>query len=591
MEKKSLLKRFLIWRVKYIPTQTFLMILSMITGIASGFAAVIIYNLVHFIQKTLHSGIFKDYFNYLYLIYPVIGISLTVFFIKFILKQRVGHGIPKVLYAISKSHGNINPHNMFSSIITSALTVGFGGSVGLEGPTIATGGAIGANLGRLLRLTFKHRMLLLGCASAGGMAAIFKAPIAGVVFAFEVIMLDLTTSSIVPILIAASAGSLTSYAFLGQKVLLDINVVGKFQFEDLPFYILLGVLTGLMSIYFTRIYMYVGRLFDRIKHSYNKLLIGGISLGVLILVFPALYGDGYESINSALHGSYEHLFTNSFFSLYQDSIIVAMVLIVAITFLKVIATSITFGSGGIGGIFAPTLFMGANTGLLFASVFKYFDFKNMDLSNYALVGMAGMIAGVLHAPLTGIFLIADLTQGYALLMPLMIASTISYATIKYFEPNNVYTIQLAKRKALLTHHADKNVLSMMKVGEILETDFITVDKDATLGGLVKAVSKSPRNIFPIVDKDNTFLGVVTLNDIRDIMFKSAEYDNVFVKDLMHVPETFVTLDDSMEDVAHKIQHSRRFNIVVLKDGKYVGFVSRANVFSNYRRILKNISAH
>ena len=563
----------------------------MITGITSGFAAVIIYNLVHFIRSALHTGISEDYFNYLYLVYPILGISLTVFFIKFILKQRVGHGIPKVLYAISKNHGNINPHNMFSSIITSALTVGFGGSVGLEGPTVATGGAIGSNLGRLLRLTFKHRMLLLGCASAGAMAAIFKAPIAAVVFAFEVIMLDLTTSSIVPILIAASAGSLTSYAFLGQKVLYDINVVGKFQFEDLPFYILLGVLTGLMSIYFTRTYMFVGQLFDKIKHSYNKLLIGGLSLGVLILIFPSLYGDGYESVNSALHGSYEHLFANSFFSEYQDNIIVILILIISITLLKVIATSITFGSGGIGGIFAPTLFMGANTGLLFASVFNYFDFKNMALSNFALVGMAGMIAGVLHAPLTGIFLIADLTQGYALLMPLMITATISYATIKYFEPNNVYTIQLAKRKQLLTHHADKNVLTLMKVDEILETDFTTVDKDATLGDLVQAVSKSPRNIFPIVDKDNTFLGVVTLNDVRDIMFKPEEYNNVFVKDLMHVPETFVTINDSMEDVAHKIQHSRRFNIVALENGKYMGFVSRANVFSNYRKILKEMSAH
>lgn len=591
MKKNSLLKRFLIWRIRHLPTQPYLMILSLLTGIGSGLAAVVIYNLVHFIQSVLHSGFSKEYFNYLYLVYPVIGISLAVFFIKFILKQRIGHGIPSVLYAISKNHGFIKAHNMFSSVITSALTVGFGGSVGLEGPTVATGGAIGSNLGRLLHLTFKHRMLLLGCASAGAMAAIFKAPIAAIVFAFEVIMLNLTTSSIIPILIAAAAGTLTSYAFLGQNVIYPVEILGRFQFDDLPFYILLGILTGLLSTYFTKVYMFIGQLFEKIKHSYNKLIIGGLSLGIIILFFPPLYGDGYEAVNEALHGSYDFLFTNSFFSSYSDNIIVALILILVITLLKVVATSITFGSGGVGGIFAPTLFMGANTGLLFASFLKYIGLKDISINNYVLVGMAGMIAGVLHAPLTGLFLIADLTQGYALFMPLMITATISYATIKYFEPNNVYTIQLAKRKELLTHHADKNVLTLMKVHQILETDFITVDKDATLGNLVKAVSESPRNIFPVVDTDNTFLGVVTLNDIRHIMFKPEEYDSVYVKDLMHVPSTSVSLSDSMEDVAHKIQHSRRFNIVVLEDGKYIGFVSRANVFSNYRRILKSISEH
>ncbi len=591
MKKNSVLKRFLIWRIRRLPTQPYLMILSLLTGIGSGLAAMVLYNLVHFIQSFLHSGFSKEYFNYLYLIYPVIGISLAVFFIKFILRQRIGHGIPSVLYAISKNHGFIKAHNMFSSVIASALTVGFGGSVGLEGPTVATGGAVGSNLAKLLHLTFKHRMLLLGCASAGAMAAIFKAPIAAVVFAFEVIMLDLTTSSIIPILVAAVAGTLTSYTFLGQSVIYQVQIFGKFQFSDLPFYILLGILTGLLSAYFTKVYMFVGQMFEKIKHSYNKLIIGGLLLGVIILFFPSLYGDGYEAVNEALHGKYEFVFTNSFFSSYSDSIIVVLVLILVITMMKVVATSITFGSGGVGGIFAPTLFMGANAGLFFATFLKYIGIKDISINSYVLVGMAGMIAGVLHAPLTGLFLIADLTDGYALFMPLMITATISYATIKYFEPNNVYTIQLAKRKHLLTHHADKNALTLMKVSQILETDFKKVDKNATLGDLVKAVSESPRNIFPIVDIDDTFLGVVTLNDIRHIMFKPEEYDSVFVKDIMYVPSTAVTLKDSMEDVAHKIQHSRRFNIVVLEDGKYVGFVSRANVFSNYRRILKNISEH
>ncbi len=477
----------------------------------------------------------------------------------------------------------------FQQKIGEKWAVGFGGSVGLEGPTVATGGAIGSNIGRLLHLSYKHKILLLGCASAGAMAAIFKAPVAAIVFAFEVIMLDLTTSSIIPILIAAVSGTLTSYAFLGQNVIYQINVIGKFQFSDLPFYILLGILSGLVSVYFTRVYMSIGKLFEKIKHSYNKLIIGGFSLGILILFFPSLYGDGYEAVNESLNGNYDFVFTNSFFSAYRDNIIVALILILIITLLKVVATSITFGSGGVGGIFAPTLFIGANLGLLFSSFLKYIGIKDISVSNFVLVGMAGLIAGVLHAPLTGLFLIADLTHGYDLFMPLMITATISYATIRYFEPNNVYTIQLAKRKELLTHHADKNVLTLMKVSQILETDFITVNKNATLGDLVKAVSESPRNIFPIVDNDNIFQGVVTLDSIRKIMFVPKEYDCVYVKDLMYIPETSVSLTDSMEDVAQKIQSSKRFNIVVLKEGKYIGFVSRANIFSNYRRLLKQFS--
>ncbi|MBN1252695.1 MAG: chloride channel protein [Bacteroidales bacterium] len=590
MKKKSLLKSFLIWRIRHISTRPYLMILSLITGLGSGIAAVIIFNLVHLIKSILQKGSSNEYFRLLHIVYPVVGIFLAVIFIKFVIKQRVGHGIPSVLYAISKNHGYISAHNMFSSIITSALTVGFGGSVGLEGPTVATGGAIGSNLGKLLHLTYKHRILLLGCASAGAMAAIFKAPIAAIVFAFEVIMIDLTTASIVPILIAAASGTLTSYFFLGQNVIYPIDIVAKFEFSDLPFYILLGIFAGLVSVYFTRTYMFIGRLFDKIKHSYNKLLIGGFSLGIIILLFPSLYGDGYEAVNQAMHGEYNYLFTDSYFSGLSESLIVTFILIGAVILLKVIATSITFGSGGIGGIFAPTLFMGANLGLLFANFLKHIGFKDISVSNYVLVGMGGLIAGVLHAPLTGLFLIADLTQGYELFMPLMITATISYVTIKYFEANNVYTIQLAKRKELLTHHADKNALSFMKVHKMIETDFVPVDKDGTLGDLVDAVSKSPRNIFPIIDEDRNFLGIVSLNDIRNIMFKPEEYDKVFVKDLMYIPTNSVKLDDTMEDVAHKIQHSGKFNIVVLEDGKYLGFISRANVFSNYRRILKSISA-
>jgi len=590
MKTPTLLKRFLIWRLKNVHSRPYLMFLSLIVGIGSGTFAVLLFNLVTFIQKSLKYGLSKDHFNFLYLLYPVLGIALAVFFVRYILRQPLGHGIPGVLKAISMNQGLIKAHNMFSSVITSALTVGFGGSVGLEGPSVSTGAAIASNVGGLFRLSFKHKVLLIGCGSAAAMAAIFKAPIAGIVFAFEVIMLDLTTASIVPILIASSSATITSYIFLGQDVIYPINLKDNFILNDLPYYLALGVFTGLISVYFSRIYLFVGLLFEKINSALVKLLIGGSILGLLILIFPSLYGDGYESVNHALQGNYSYLFENSLFYNYQNSIIISIILLLAIVLLKVFASSATFGAGGVGGIFAPTLFIGANAGLLFATLVKYIGIGEVSKSNFALVGMAGLLAGVLHAPLTGLFLIAEITGGYALFLPLMITATLAYATVKFFDSNSVYTAQLAKNKELLTHHADKNALVMMKVDNLIETNFKTIDKDATLGELVKVIADSTRNIFPVVDEHNYFIGVVNLDDIRQVIFQHELYDKITVNELMTVPSAHVTPDDSMEDVAKKIQQSGRFNIVVLKDGKYLGFVSRANVFLNYRKILKSISA-
>jgi len=590
MKTPSILKIFLIWRLKNIHSRPYLMFLSLLVGIGSGTFAVLLFNIVSFIQRIIKVGLNKEHFNFLYLVYPVIGISLSVLFVKFILRKQLGHGVPGVLKAISTNQGLIKAHNMFSSVITSALTVGFGGSVGLEGPSVSTGAAIASNIGGLFRLSFKHKVLLIGCGSAAAMAAIFKAPIAGIVFAFEVIMLDLTTSSIIPILIASSSATITSYIFLGQDVIYPINLRSNFILTDLPYYITLGIFTGLISVYFSRIYLFLGSLFEKVKSLFIRLIIGGSFLGFLILIFPSLYGDGYESVNHALKGDFSYLFENSFFYGYRDNILVSIVLLIGIVLLKVFASSCTFGAGGIGGIFAPTLFIGANSGLLFATLTKYFGFGVLSKSNFALVGMAGLLAGVMHAPLTGLFLIAEITGGYALFLPLMITATIAYATVKYFDPNSVYTAQLAKNNELLTHHADKNALVMMKVDNLIETNFKTVDKDANLGDLVKVIAESTRNIFPVVDENNYFIGVVNLDDIRNVIFQHELYDKLTVNELMTVPSTHVTPDDSMEEVAKKIQQTGRFNIVVLKDGKYLGFVSRANVFLNYRKILKNISA-
>jgi chloride channel protein, CIC family len=422
------------------------------------------------------------------------------------------------------------------------------------------------------------------------MAAIFKAPIAGIVFAFEVIMLDLTTASIIPILIAASTATITSYIFLGQDVIYPIDLKNNFIITDIPYYIALGIFTGLISVYFSRVFLSIGRFFEKIKGNIFRLTIGGSVLGLLILVFPSLYGDGYESVNQALNGNLNYLFENSFFESYSQSALISILLLLALVLLKVFASSATFGAGGVGGIFAPTLFIGANSGLLFASLIKYSGIGEVSKSNFALVGMAGLLAGVLHAPLTGLFLIAEITGGYALFLPLMITATLAYATVKFFDSNSVYTAQLAKNNELLTHHADKNALVMMKVENLIETNFKTVDKDATLGELVKVIADSVRNIFPVVDENNYFIGVVNLDDIRQVIFQHELYDKITVNELMTVPSAHVTPDDSMEEVAKKIQQSGRFNIVVLKDGQYLGFVSRANVFLNYRKILKSISA-
>ncbi len=588
MNSRSILKKFLIWRVKNLSNQQFIFILSILVGLATGFSAVIIKNSVHLIQEFLAHGFAQDYYYYLYFIYPTIGIFLTVIFIKYFIKRPVGHGIPSTLYAISKRNGIIRRYNMFSSIIPSALTVGFGGSAGLEGPTVATGAAIGSNLGQLLHLNHKQIILLLGCACAGALSAIFKAPIAAIVFALEVIMLDLTMAALVPLLMASLSAALTSYFFLGQDVLYPVELTDDFVWFDFPVYILLGITTGLVSLYFIKVYIFITETFEKIKSRYTRLLTGGLALGVLIFFLPSLYGEGYEEINQSLHGDLSYLFKNTLFP-FQENALLIMGFLLAVIIFKVIATSLTFGSGGIGGVFAPSLFIGANTGLLFGKILNYFDFKVFSESSFALVGMAGLIAGVLHAPLTAIFLIAEITGGYNLILPLMITATISYTTIKYFQKNSIYTIQLAKRKELITHHKDKAVLSRMKVVKLIEDDFTTVNEEANLGELIKIVAKSNRNIFPVIDRENILQGFITLDNIRDIMFKPELYETVLVRSLMTAPLTFVDPDDSMETVAEKFHASGKYNIPVLKDGKYLGFISKANLFSAYRKLLKRFS--
>ena len=587
MEFQNILKRFLIWRVKHITDRNFMLILSVVVGIAVGIAAVVIKNSVYFTQKVLVNIV---NINYLFFIYPAIGILLVVIFTRYILRRKLGHGIPMVLHSISKKNGKIERHNTFSRIIGSSLTVGFGGSVGLEGPIVATGAAIGSNIGQSLQLNYKQIILLIGCACTGAIAAIFNAPIAAIIFTLEVIMLNLTMSAILPLLLASISASLTSYLFLGQNVIYFVEKTEPFLLKNLPFYIVLGILTGLLSVYFSKIYLGLNNFFENIKSWWKQFFLGVLILGILIFIFPSLYGEGYEIINLCLHGDSSFLFENTFYRTTENFFIISGLFLLIILF-KAFATGATFGAGGVGGIFAPALFLGANFGLFFSKVFSYYGF-NLPTSNFALVAMAGAIAGIMQAPLTAIFMIAEITSGYELFIPLMIVSSLSYFTTKIFMPNSVYTILLAKRGELLTHHADKKLLTLLKIDNLIETNFIKVKQNNTLGEMVNAISRSSRNIFPVVDDDNILKGIVVLDHIKHIMFKKDLYDKTLVRDLMFVPLSSSIIDIhkmTLEEVAEIFEESGNYNLPVVEDGKYLGFISRARLFSNYRELLKKLS--
>ena len=591
MKEKNSWLRFLVrWRLKTQSDYYLLVILSTVVGFLSGLAAAIIKHAVRLIENLLERGAPEHLINYLHLIYPLIGISMAVFFMVYILRQKVDHGIPSILYAISKNHAYMKPHNLYSSIITSALTVGFGGSVGLEGPTVATGGGIGSTFGTIFKINYREKIILLGAAAAGAMAAIFKAPMAGVVFALEVIMIDLTTYSIIPILLASVTGSLTSFLLLGTNVLYPFELKDSFTLSQTWYFVILGIITGLVAVYFTKVYILVEKFFNNLDSRLKRLIVGGLVLGVLIFIFPALYGEGYHTINAALHGDYNYLFNNSIFSSFQGHFGMIILLLLMMVMFKVVATSTTFGAGGIGGIFAPTLFTGANIGLAIALISNYMGYE-ISPSNSALVAMSGAISGVLLAPLTGIILISEITHGYELLFPLLVTSTISYITTRLFIKNNVYSHQLAQRGELLTHNADKNILRLLNIEDIIEKDFITVYPDQTLGDLVNAVTISHRNLFPVIDYDGHFLGVVSLDRIRKIMFKPELYDRIKVKDIMFIPPVVARIDESAASIAEKLQKQAIFNIAVVdEENRYIGFISKANLFSKYRSLLSRFSS-
>lgn len=588
--KRSLLARFLIWRAKHISQREFVYILSIIVGFTSGLGAVILKNLTHYIQLLLEGKLIQKYSEAAYFVFPLIGFVLVYLMMKYVIGNKVNHGIPSTLFAISKRKGLMERYQMVGSILTAPLTVGFGGSVGLEGPTVSTGAAISSNISRLFHMNQATRTLLIGAAAAGAMSSIFKAPIAAIIFAIEVMSLDLTLASMLPLLLASISGVLTSYFFFGSDILLPFDLQDDFILNDIPYFMLLGIVAAGVSIYFTKVYASIQYFFDRINGPIKRLFIGGVAIGVIVFLVPPLYGEGYELMNNMVQGNPTAALKNNILNIDLSNIWGVIILLVGLLLFKIVASAITFGAGGVGGIFAPTLFMGCIMGNCLAKVLNNIGILQSPVSesNFTLVGMTGLMAGVLHAPLTAIFLIAELTGGYELFLPLMITATISYAITKYFVPYSVYTMELAKKGELITHNKDKAVLTLMDMETVIETNFVPVYPDMTLGEIInQAVVKSNRNIFPVLKrKTNELIGIILLDDIRSIMFDQNLYQEIKASDVMQNPPAIIELGkDRMTHVMQKFQDSGAWNLPVVKNDRYFGFISKSKLLTAYRRKL------
>ena len=569
------------------------MILSAVIGLVSGIFAVIIKNLTHLIQSLLEGRFIANYHDAFYFIFPVIGLLIVYIIIKFVFKKKVGHGIPATLYAISRQKGIMKRFQMYASVITAPITVGFGGSVGLEGPTVATGASLGSNISRIFLMNQTSRTLLIGCAAAGAMSSIFKAPIAAIIFAIEIFSLDLTLASLLPLLIASVSAILTSYFFFGSEIILPFELQDEFTISEVPFYMLLGILASVCSLYFSKIYFKFTKILARISSPFARLIIAGLALGILIYFIPPLYGEGYNVINNLLQENYLQALGTNLFNAYLENIWVVIILLAGLVVFKIIASALTFSAGGVGGIFAPVMFMGSAMGHCFALILNNTGFlKNpISVSNFTLVGMAGLMAGVLHAPLTAIFLIAELTHGYELFIPLMITAAISFMITSKFQPHSVYTLELAKQGDLLTHDKDNTVLTLMTISRVIEKNFIALKIDMNLGDVIhQGVVKSSRNIFPVIDENRNFLGIILLDDIRHIMFDEKLYNEVKVRDIMQqAPEIIDIENDRMKEIMRKFQESGAWNLPVVKEKKYVGFISKSKLLTAYRQKLIEVT--
>ncbi|MCQ2336595.1 MAG: chloride channel protein [Paludibacteraceae bacterium] len=576
------------WREKNIPNNRFILVLSFFVGIFTSLAACALKWLIYLIQHilTLNFNFYEE--QYLYLIYPAIGILLALLFVTFVVKDDISHGVTKILFAISQRKSIIKPHNTWTSLVASSVTIGFGGSVGAEAPVVLTGSAIGSNLGRFFKLDQKTLMLMVGCGAAGAIGGIFKAPIAGIVFTLEVLMLDMTFTSVIPLLISSITATSLAYFLQGDAVLFQMQ--GEtFALQRIPYYLLLGVICGFMSLYFTRGMNWIEGLFGKISNKWIKFAVGSVVLSSLIFLFPPLYGEGYESISALLNVDSSMVFEKSLFYGLKGSTFWFIAYLLMIVLFKIFASAATNAGGGCGGIFAPSLFVGCFTGFITATVLHLLG-VNVPLQNFALAGMAGLMSGVMHAPLTGIFLIAELSGGYSLFIPLMIVSVVSYCTIIVFEPHSLYAMRLAKKGELMTHNKDKAVLGFLKTEDLIESDIQTIKPEAMFGDLIKLISQSSRNIFPVVNDKGDFVGVITLEEVRNIMFRPELYNRFTVRKLMVSPPAKIYINDSMESVMRKFEDSRAWNLPVLDGDKYIGYVSKSKIFNAYREVLVELSA-
>lgn len=586
--------KILAWKEKHLTDRQMLLILAFIIGILASFAAYILHTLIHQIQAILTEGFEINSFNWLYLVFPVIGIYLTSLFVRYVVRDNISHGITRILYAISSKRSHLKPHNCWSSVIASAITIGFGGSVGAEAPIVLTGSAIGSNLGQLFKIDNKTMMLLVGCGAAAAIAGIFKAPIAGLVFTLEVLMVDLTMASLLPILVASITANVFTWALMGGKSLFTFVLDSAWQVDRLPACVLLGLFCAFISLYFIRTMTFCEGIFAKMKrHPYGKLAVGGVMLSSLIFLFPALYGEGYSAINILLNGTTEadwnQLLDKSLFYGHGNLLVVYIALVLLT---KVFATSCTNGAGGCGGTFAPSLFIGGFGGFLFARLWNMYQIGvYVPEKNFTLLGMAGVMAGVMHAPLTGIFLIAEITGGYALFVPLIIVSVVSVMGISIFEPHSIYAMRLARQGKLITHHTDRAVLTLMSMDSIIEKDYISVAPEMPLGKLVNVISRSQSDFIPVLDIGGRLLGDIDITKIRHIVFRTELYNKFNVSQLMsHVPAVLYT-NEPMEQVMKKFERSNAEYLPIVDiNNKLTGFISRTRLYTMYRKMVADFSA-
>ena len=581
--------KVVMWRERHIKEKNFMVTLALFVGVVCGFAAQLLKFLIHLISSLLTSHLNTTTANWVFLVCPLIGIMLVTLFVRYVVKDNISHGVTKVLYAISRNKSRLKKKNIYASLVASSVTIGFGGSVGAEGPIVFTGAAIGSNVGQAFRLSPRMLMILVGCGAAAGIAGIFRAPIAGMLFTLEVLMIDLTGATVMPLLLASISGATVAYVLEGYNAEFFFSQSEPFYTSKIPYAVLLGIVCGFASLYFTRVMIWMEGIFGRITHRWQKITFGGALMALLIFVFPPLYGEGYDVINHLLDGNPSAVVDGTFFYVDRDNVWFIALFIGAVLLMKAFATSATNGAGGVGGTFAPSLFVGALCGFLYAYLLNNLDVPiQLSNKNFALMGMAGLMSGVMHAPLMAIFLTAEMTGGYNLFLPLLIVSSISYMTIRIFEPYSIYTKRLAMAGDLLTHEKDKAVLTLLKVDNVIEHDCKAVHPEMTLKEVVDIIATSNRNLFPVVDSEGMLKGIVLLDEIRNIMFRTDLYRKMHVTRFMSMPPARVLTTDSMEKVMATFDRTNAWNLpVVDPEGHYVGFVSKSKIFNSYRRVLRH----